>query len=211
MVGIFLGSFDPPHIGHLSIVSDALNNEAVNINKVFVVPAFSNPWKENQTPFEIRFKMCVEAFSGYQGKVIVLDAEQQIASSKEIQDKYYSEDDVKTDRKDSVPSYVLLRYLRESIKDNLILITSRETFREIKNWNHGKEVLRENCFLLVQYDKNPNSLPSTPWIDVRSIFPEREIKISSTKIRSMIKDDRIVHEYLPRRTEDLINELKLYK
>ena len=209
MVGIFLGSFDPPHIGHLSIVSDALDYEAVN--KVIVVPAFSNPWKENQTPWEIRYKMCLEAFSGYKEKVEISDAEQIIVSNKEIQNRFYAEDDVNTIKDKTVPSYVLLRYFRDIIKDKIFLITSEETFPEIKKWNHGLDVLKENSILLIQYDKSSTILP-TPWSNTHSIFPKREkIKISSTEIRMRIKVGRIVHEYLPRRTEDLINELKLYK
>lgn len=37
MVGIFFGSFDPPHIGHVNVVTAALNSGKVD--KVIVVKA----------------------------------------------------------------------------------------------------------------------------------------------------------------------------
>lgn len=207
MVGIFLGSFDPPHIGHLSIVSAALDT----VQKVIVVPALSNPWKKNQTPWEIRYRLCEEAFSAYRGKVEISSAEPTIVTDPELQKKFYSEDDLETDRRKTVPSYVLLRYLRDKYGEDSFLVTTVETFQEIKGWNHGIDVLKENKILLIQQEKNETLLAS-PWANVLSVFPSLDhIKISSTQIRERIKDGRIVHEYLPRKTEELINELNLYK
>ena len=37
MVGIFFGSFDPPHIGHVNVVTAAINS--AKVDKVIVVPA----------------------------------------------------------------------------------------------------------------------------------------------------------------------------
>ena len=42
-VAIFGGSFDPPHKGHQHIVEKAI--EALNIDKLLVVPAYLNPFK----------------------------------------------------------------------------------------------------------------------------------------------------------------------
>lgn len=37
-IGLFLGSFDPIHIGHISIISSVLN--AGFVDKVIVIPAY---------------------------------------------------------------------------------------------------------------------------------------------------------------------------
>lgn len=47
MIGIFFGSFDPPHIGHVNIVTAALNSSIVD--KVIVVPAYKSVWKNTET------------------------------------------------------------------------------------------------------------------------------------------------------------------
>lgn len=49
-VGLFLGSFDPIHIGHIAIVTTVLNANLVD--KVIIIPAWHNPFKEhNPAPF----------------------------------------------------------------------------------------------------------------------------------------------------------------
>lgn len=49
-VGLFLGSFDPIHIGHISIITTVLNANLVD--KVIIIPAWHNPFKEhNPAPF----------------------------------------------------------------------------------------------------------------------------------------------------------------
>lgn len=42
-IAIFGGSFDPPHIGHQNVIKEALM--VLDIDKLFVVPAFLNPFK----------------------------------------------------------------------------------------------------------------------------------------------------------------------
>lgn len=44
-VAIFGGSFDPPHIGHEKIIQKAL--EKLDIDVLFVVPTYLNPFKKN--------------------------------------------------------------------------------------------------------------------------------------------------------------------
>ena len=44
-VGLLLGSFDPIHIGHVHMATEALNRGLVD--QVFFVPTMQNPWKEH--------------------------------------------------------------------------------------------------------------------------------------------------------------------
>lgn len=37
-VGLFFGSFDPPHIGHVNVVMGAINSSQVG--RVLVIPAY---------------------------------------------------------------------------------------------------------------------------------------------------------------------------
>ena len=46
-LGVLGGSFNPPHIGHLVIASDAF--ESLELDKLIVVPAALNPLKEHDT------------------------------------------------------------------------------------------------------------------------------------------------------------------
>ena len=42
-IAIFGGSFDPPHLGHASVVKNAL--ESLDIDKLIIMPTFINPFK----------------------------------------------------------------------------------------------------------------------------------------------------------------------
>jgi nicotinate-nucleotide adenylyltransferase len=55
-VGLFGGSFDPPHIGHLILAHDAL--EALHLDEIWWIPAYQSPHKGSTAyPVESRISM----------------------------------------------------------------------------------------------------------------------------------------------------------
>lgn len=56
-LGLFGGTFDPPHIGHLIVAQDAL--EALRLDRVLFIPAGAPPHKRNQvvSPAAVRLDM----------------------------------------------------------------------------------------------------------------------------------------------------------
>lgn len=70
VVGIYGGTFDPPHFGHLSIVESFLTSTL--LDEVWVIPALESPHKVNAvcTSFEHRLKMCEIAFAEMRNVVI---------------------------------------------------------------------------------------------------------------------------------------------
>lgn len=59
-VAVYGGSFDPPHLGHVMVVSHLLLNDPT-VDKVLVVPCFQQSGKRLQD-FERRYEMCMHAF-----------------------------------------------------------------------------------------------------------------------------------------------------
>lgn len=59
-VAIYGGSFDPPHLGHVMVVTHLLLNDHT-IDQVYVVPCFRQRGKK-LLPFEYRMDMCRSAF-----------------------------------------------------------------------------------------------------------------------------------------------------
>ncbi|HLP78428.1 MAG TPA: nicotinate (nicotinamide) nucleotide adenylyltransferase [Candidatus Paceibacterota bacterium] len=47
-IGLFGGSFDPVHLGHLLVAEAA--REELGLTRMFFIPAAQSPFKENQTP-----------------------------------------------------------------------------------------------------------------------------------------------------------------
>ena len=65
---ILLGSFDPPTIGHIHLISEALR---VGVSCVYVIPAFGNPWKTGQTEFySNNFRCTVESGRNFTQEMI---------------------------------------------------------------------------------------------------------------------------------------------
>ena len=63
-LGVFGGSFNPPHVGHFLIASDAF--EALELDKLLIVPAAANPLKGLDgaaRPLD-RLRMAELAFAG---------------------------------------------------------------------------------------------------------------------------------------------------
>ena len=74
-IGIFGGTFDPPHIGHINICKEFLSR--LSLDKLYVIPAFLPPHKEikSNTPVNKRFEMCEIAFSPISSKIEISDVE----------------------------------------------------------------------------------------------------------------------------------------
>ena len=74
-IGIFGGTFDPPHSGHVCLCKAFL--ERFNIDKLYVIPTFIPPHKEikSMTQTAQRFEMTEIAFSNISDKIVVSDME----------------------------------------------------------------------------------------------------------------------------------------
>lgn len=61
-VGVFGGSFDPPHVGHVFGVVYAL--AVAEVDRVLVVPTFEHPFAKGLSAFSSRLRLCDRAFRG---------------------------------------------------------------------------------------------------------------------------------------------------
>jgi nicotinate-nucleotide adenylyltransferase len=66
-LGVYGGSFDPPHVGHLLVVTDAA--EALGLDRVVWVPTATQPLKADgaPAPAALRFAMVEAAVAGVPG------------------------------------------------------------------------------------------------------------------------------------------------
>lgn len=55
-VGVFGGSFNPPHVAH--VLACALLRSVEEVDRVLVVPAFKHPFAKPLAPFDDRVQMC---------------------------------------------------------------------------------------------------------------------------------------------------------
>lgn len=165
-IGIFLGSFDPPHIGHMHIINRALRD----LDLVVVVPTIQNPWKENTTDFDIRCQMLDYMIEPFGDSVLIQEIE------RELEPPYYS--------------YKTLEKLKEIYKnDELYLLCGHDVYGEMHNWKNSDWIFKN--FIPLQQSRNL-------------------IKVSSTDIRNMVKENMEIYPYVSEEVRDIIRGRNLY-
>jgi nicotinate-nucleotide adenylyltransferase len=75
IVGVFGGSFNPPHVAHVLAATYVLSVSA--IDKLLVVPTFQHPFAKALAPFEDRIRMC-EIAMGWLPRVEVSKVEAEL-------------------------------------------------------------------------------------------------------------------------------------
>lgn len=195
-IGLLFGSFDPFHIGHLSVVTSALNSGQVE--KVWIIPAFKSPWKNHYADFYSRYRMILSACIGLYDKVSIYPVESDLIKIL------------------GRPPYTIevIDFIKETYEDSeFYIITSTETIVEIEKWHEGKRILEENKFIVVGREGFPISpdikkVKPLEWIDA---FGFEGISISSTKIRKWISNKYIPIPYINADQYDLIKQNHLYE
>lgn len=184
MKGLFFGSFDPPHIGHVNVVTTALNSNW--IDEVEVIPAFKSVWKNTETPFDLRLQMCEETFKDIPN-VKVNSVEYLLANNEPL------------------PTYKVIDYLKSQY-DNFKIIMTNETYAELPRWNEGERLIKENNFIIVCtahfYDP----------VDISGdVLYAPDITMCSTSLRKKIKEGKLVQPFINTNVLNIINSNNLYK
>lgn len=185
MIGIFFGSFDPPHIGHVNVVTTALNSGKVD--KVIVVPAFRSVWKKTETHWDYRLAMTRVTFSGVPNTTVD-GIEYMLAKGEPL------------------PTYKTIEALKEEFGE-FIIITTPETYKEIPRWQYGNDILLNNKFLVV----SSAHFGDVRIEDKDELIYAPDITICSTNLRHRIEEGRIVLPFITDETNSIIRKLGLYK
>ncbi len=211
-VGIFGGTFNPFHHGHLNCLLTVA--EKSNLVNVVVVPANSNPLKEQvEGPTaQQRFDMTAVALQDYPELVELSDFE----------------------IKREGPSYTIdtLNHYREKYEaSDLNLIVGMDSFEVFDQWKDYETILTE-CNLLVAtrpglqmpftVDDLPEGLqPLVEDFDRQFIALKtgrhiefirlKDSETSATDVRKRLRTGRSVTKHLDMRVEEYIKEHKLYQ
>lgn len=157
-IGLFGGTFDPVHKGHLALARAAL--ERCKLHRVLFVPANVPPHKQKQphTPFVHRFAMLALATAAEKAFVPSLLEGPEDATP-------IRRNDAKLER----PNYTIdtVRRLKESLKasDKLFLLIGMDAFADIAKWHQAEALFRECEFIVA-------GRPGYSLADVANALPE---------------------------------------
>lgn len=196
-IGIYGGTFNPPHLGHIQAAREALS--ALNLDRVLLVPTNISPHKalpaNSPTPQQ-RLEML---------RIAVADCPQITVS------------DLELNRQGISYSYETLLQLKEEYPDaQLVLLMGSDMFLCLDQWK-CPEILLENAELGIFYRGDRQEKAQVEAQRVRlehsggRVIPVKNpvIPISSTQLRRLLAF-RCADGFLPRGVEAYIRENGLY-
>lgn len=195
-IGLFGGTFDPPHIGHIRVLAEAKSR--LNLDRLILIPAGDPPHKTEKkvTDKLHRLRMTELAF---------LPLADCSVSDYEI--------------KKQAPSYSvdLIRHFREAYPDSeLYFIIGADSFADMPTWWHYRELLTlckmivvsrpdtKKSELLKKFEGNENP-PRMFFLD------EVCMDVSSTQIRAQIYAGKDVSATVPEAVLRYIEQNHLYR
>jgi len=188
-VGIYGGSFDPPHLGHYFLVMSVL--QRMDINHIVVVPSADHPEKEEQTSFEYRQQMCKLAF-GNSNNIQVSDIENKLPKP-----NYTSE---------------TLKALKNRFILPLTFILGTDLAEEVPDWKKSENITNHADFTVVPRQgyplmEPPDELGNFNYLDLGVQLPE----LSSSYIRHLLDRGTDVSNMLNKDVWRYIKKNKIYR
>lgn len=211
-VGIFGGSFNPPHNGHLNSLQTVLKK--AGLDQIHVIPNNQNPLKlqvEGPTSQQ-RLDMVRALVSGYGDAFIVDDRE----------------------IKRGGVSYTIetVKELRQTTAaDDLYLIIGADNFENFNEWKDYKKLLEEVNLIVTtrpgfEIPSSPDDFPAFiqdlvaeadfNFVELKTgrniqFISLKDVEVSSSDLRKKLRVGRPVQTDLPLSVESYIRETGLYK
>ncbi len=188
-VGLFFGSFNPIHIGHLAIANYFA--EYTDLNEIWFLVSPHNPLKEKKSLLAQHHRLCmvnlaIEDYPKFRSSDIEFHLPQ--------------------------PSYTIhtLAHLKEKYpKNDFALILGQDNLSTFHKWKNF-EVILEHYSLYIY--PRPNTEKSTFDNHPHVIFTNApQIEISSTFIRNAIKEKKDIRFFLHPKVWEYIDEMNFYK
>ena len=161
-VGLFGGSFNPPHVAHQLVALYVLETL---LDEVWFVPTYSHPFGKQLTPYDHRIAMCELAAAPLGARAVVSRAEQELA-----------------ERPDFVTSHTLdliEHVIAKHTDAKFHLVVGADILGETHKWHRWDEVTRLAPPIVI--GRSGYALPPG-MIETGVVMPE----VSATRVRELL-------------------------
>jgi nicotinate-nucleotide adenylyltransferase len=187
-LGLFGGSFDPVHLGHLLVAQAAI--EELGLDRLFFVPAAQSPFKtENKiAPAEIRLKLLRLALAG----------------------KTNCEIDEQEIRRGGISYSIetLRDYAKRFPGAQLFYLIGADNISKLNEWREAAELAKLAEFIAIP--RPGETVAEFPKPFRGRILKGFPIEISSSQIRARVKAGLLIENLVPPFIADAIHAAKLY-
>jgi nicotinate-nucleotide adenylyltransferase len=192
-VGIYGGTFDPPHNAHLTVAKFAL--EKLTLDVLYIVPAKGHALKKNAsiTPAPIRYDMTKAAFRD----------QHRIRVSRIELDGPETSYTV-----DTIERFQAYEHLRDPEYYYLI---GADNLSELHLWKEPEKIFSIAQIVVLQRPGYSNRPAISGFGDRVTILDSPEMEISSTAIRDLVKRGLPIKSLVPPAVLELIEHHGLYR
>ncbi len=193
-IGLFFGSFNPIHIGHLILANYIL--EKSDMDQVWFVVSPQNPFKEKKSLLKDynRLDMVNLALTNYP-KMRASNVEFSMPK----------------------PSYTTdtLAYLKEKYPENsFALIMGEDNLKSLHKWKNSEHLIENNQIIVYPRKVDTDAVEeNNPYLNHKNIhlIDAPILELSATQIREMIKQNQNVRPMLPPEVFEYLDGSNFYK
>lgn len=187
-IGLFGGSFDPVHLGHLLVAQAA--REELQLERLFFIPAAQSPFKPDQAPTPAEARVCLLRLA--------------------LAGKHWCEVDEQEVKRGGV-SYTIdtvRQYAERFPKARLFFLIGEDHRTKLSKWREAEVLASLVEFLIIpRPGEVPSPLPEHFRGRVLNGFPT---SLSSSQIRARVKSGHPIDDLVPPAVAESIRNNRLY-
>lgn len=201
-LGIFGGTFDPPHLAHLALAQCAADQ--LSLDSVIFIPNFLSPFKSSiesangsATPYaahvsaEMRCEMVDLAIVGNK--------------------KFRVDNTEATAQTTSFSVDTVLRLRAQFPEATLYFVMGADAFRDFPSWKNPETIVREATVAVARRPNVEVETESHPFAQATVWFEMPLMEISSSLVRRYIREGKSIQYLVPWTVHTFIDAHSLYR
>jgi len=191
-IGLFGGTFDPPHRGHIAVAVDVA--DVLNLDQVLWIPAGQPPHKSlvSLAPEVVRFEMTRAAAKA---------------------DSRFEVSDIEVERGGVSHTLDTVRALRESYPGTILfLIIGTDQFRDFSTWQNPEKLLELTELVVMDRggQRGQDCVPAVEGMGKVHYVSVGQVDISSTDVRLAAHNGKDLSALVPAKIAEIILREGLY-